>query len=195
MPNTHRRRRRRRDSTMELSRVGGVNATVGSRDPVDNFLCCWAIEIGDKWGHNDVIVEKVINMDRYSRGQTAMEYGVWSVSKLSTESVDSRRELVANFVHTADADATQLNGRVASASAVCVGHYLAWFWEGTYRYNPVATLLVRWPADAWGGFMHRRRSSDNFGGGTFLPEIYVWKIKQNARILHDDCPKNIFPEF
>ena len=33
---------------------------------------------------------------------------VWSVSKLSTESVDSRRELVANYVHTADADATQL---------------------------------------------------------------------------------------
>ena len=31
---------------------------------------------------------------------------VWSVSKLSTESVGSRRELVANSVHTADADAT-----------------------------------------------------------------------------------------
>ena len=30
---------------------------------------------------------------------------VWSVSKLSTESVGSRRELVANCVHTADADA------------------------------------------------------------------------------------------
>ena len=29
-------------------------------------------------------------------------YGVWSVSKLSTESVGSRRELVANCVHTAD---------------------------------------------------------------------------------------------
>ena len=29
---------------------------------------------------------------------------VWSVSKLSTESVGSRRELVANCVHTADAD-------------------------------------------------------------------------------------------
>jgi len=28
---------------------------------------------------------------------------VWSVSKLSTESVDSYRELVANCVHTADA--------------------------------------------------------------------------------------------
>ena len=28
---------------------------------------------------------------------------VWSVSKLSTESVGSRRELVANCVHTADA--------------------------------------------------------------------------------------------
>ena len=36
-----------------------------------------------------------------------------SVSKLSTESVGSRRELVANCDHTADADATQL-----SASAV-----------------------------------------------------------------------------
>jgi len=40
----------------------------------------------------------------------------WSVSKLSTESVGSRRELVANCVHTADA--TQLNSCVASASAV-----------------------------------------------------------------------------
>jgi len=30
---------------------------------------------------------------------------VWSVSKLSSESVGSRRELVANYVHTADADA------------------------------------------------------------------------------------------
>jgi len=27
---------------------------------------------------------------------------VWSISKLSTESVGSRRELVANCVHTAD---------------------------------------------------------------------------------------------
>jgi len=41
MPNTH--RRRRRDSTVELSRVGGVNAPVGSRDQVYNFLCCCAI--------------------------------------------------------------------------------------------------------------------------------------------------------
>jgi len=77
---------------------------------------------------------------------------VWSVSKLSTESVGltcffmffctviltelsmfcvrlshfiikfelSRRELVANCVHTADT--TQLDSFVASASAVCIGH-------------------------------------------------------------------------
>ena len=33
---------------------------------------------------------------------------VWTVSKLSTESVGSRRELVANkSVHTTDADATK----------------------------------------------------------------------------------------
>jgi len=43
-----------------------------------------------------------------------MEF-VWSVSKLSTESVGGRRELVANSVHTADADAT-------IASVVCIGH-------------------------------------------------------------------------
>ena len=51
-----------------------------------------------------VIVEKVINIDQNLRSQTAME-SVWPVSKLSTESVGSRRELVANCVHT-DADAT-----------------------------------------------------------------------------------------
>jgi len=34
---------------------------------------------------------------------------VWSVSKLSTESVGSRRVVVANPVHTTDADVTQLD--------------------------------------------------------------------------------------
>jgi len=47
---------------------------------------------------------------------------VWSVSKLSTESVGSRRELVANCVHTADA--TRLDSFVASVSAVCIGLYV-----------------------------------------------------------------------
>ena len=46
---------------------------------------------------------------------------VWSVSKLSTESVGSRRQLVVNCVHTADADASKLDSFVASASAVCIG--------------------------------------------------------------------------
>ena len=39
MPNTH-RRRDSSQSAVELSRVGGVNAPVGSRDPVYNFPCC-----------------------------------------------------------------------------------------------------------------------------------------------------------
>jgi len=39
-------------------------------------------------------------------------YAVWSVSKLSTESVGSRLELVANCVHTADVDATKQFCRV-----------------------------------------------------------------------------------
>jgi len=46
-------------------------------------------------------------------------YGVCLVSLqiLPTESVGSRRELVANCVHTADGDATSF-----VASAVCIGH-------------------------------------------------------------------------
>jgi len=37
---------------------------------------------------------------------------VWPVSKLSTESVGSRCEIVANSVHTADAEATKQFHRV-----------------------------------------------------------------------------------
>ena len=48
------------------------------------------------------LLKKVINIDQYSHSQTDIE-SVWSVSKLSTESVGSRRELVGNSVHTADA--------------------------------------------------------------------------------------------
>ena len=50
---------------------------------------------------NDVIVEKVINIDQNSRIDVVKP--LCSVYKLSTESVGSRRELVANSVHTADA--------------------------------------------------------------------------------------------
>ena len=106
---------RRRDSAVELSRVGGVNAPVGSRDPVYNFLCRWAIEVGAKWWHNDVILEISINIDHNSRSQTAMESVRSVLSNVSTESVGSR-ELVANCIHTADA--TQLDSWVASA--VCI---------------------------------------------------------------------------
>ena len=35
----------------EVELVGAVNAHDGSRDPVYNFLCCWAIELDGKWRH------------------------------------------------------------------------------------------------------------------------------------------------
>jgi len=107
-PTVH--RWRRRDSTIELSRVGDVNAPVGSRDPVYNFLCCL-----DLLRHNDVIVEKVI--DKNSRSQTAMQ-SCLVCFKTSTESAGSRRELVANSVHTADA--IQLDSWVTSSRCVAV---------------------------------------------------------------------------
>jgi len=68
---------------------------------------------------SDVLVEKVINIDQSSHSQTAIEFQQ-SVSKLSTESVGSRRELDANSVH--DVDATQFDNLTASTSAVCIGH-------------------------------------------------------------------------
>jgi len=54
---------------------------------------------------------KKFNIYKNSRSQTAME-SVWPVSKLSTESVGRHRELVADCVHTADADATKQFRRV-----------------------------------------------------------------------------------
>jgi len=80
--NTH--RRRRRDSAVELSRVGGVNAPVGSRDPVYNFLCCWAIEVGDKWRHE--VIEEVTNVVQHSR----VVKPLW-VSTISFQIVDRIR--------------------------------------------------------------------------------------------------------
>ena len=44
MSNTH----RRRDSAVELSCVDGVNAPVGSGDPVYNVLLSYSIEVDDK---------------------------------------------------------------------------------------------------------------------------------------------------
>jgi len=99
---------------VKLCRVGSVNAPIGSRDPVCNFLCCWAIEVGDKWRHNDIIDEKVINIDQNSRTQTAM-FSFQIVDRIRRQSSWA----IASYVHTADA--TQLDSCVASASAVCIG--------------------------------------------------------------------------
>ena len=98
IPSTH--RRRRRDSTVELNCVGGVNAPVGSRDPVYNFLRCWAVQVVDKWWHNDVLLKKLsisIKIHVVKR--------LWS---LFGQFPNCR----PNCVHTADA--TRLNSAVAS---------------------------------------------------------------------------------
>jgi len=105
-------RRRRRDSTVELSRVGGVtyvNAPVGSRDPVCNNSR--AVKLLRLVTSDDIMTSLLKKLS------TSIKIGemkplwimesVWSVSNLSTESVGIRRELVANCVHTADA--TQLD--------------------------------------------------------------------------------------
>jgi len=85
---------------------------------VTQFTISCALERQD-CRHNDVIGEKLSISIKIHVVKPLCS--VTSVSKLSTESVGSRRELVANCVHTADADATQLDSCVASASAVCIG--------------------------------------------------------------------------
>jgi len=60
--------------------------------------------VTDKWRHNDVIVEKVININQNSRRQTAMESGQFPNCRPRP--------------YTTDADATQLSSCVASA--VCI---------------------------------------------------------------------------
>jgi len=68
---------------------------------------------------------------------------VWSVSELSTESVGSRRELVANIVFTPPTP-TRQNSFVASA--VCIGHYtfLFSFWYNitTEQYSVDASVSL-----------------------------------------------------
>ena len=67
----------------------------------------------DNFFNNGVIMSSLLKKlsNKIHVSQTAME-SVWSVSKLSAESVGSCRELVANCVHTADADATKQFRRV-----------------------------------------------------------------------------------
>ena len=100
------------------------------------FLCCWATEtiIADKWRHTTSLLKKLsISI------KIVVTKLLWSLFgqflKLSIGSVGSRRELVTNCVHTADADAMQLDSWVASASAVCIGYYtctlLGYFCWGT----------------------------------------------------------------
>ena len=68
--------------------------------------------------HNDVIVEKVINIDENSRTSRCVQFPIRRQSSWASCELCSHAPRV-----TADADATQLDSCVASA--VCTGH-LAW---------------------------------------------------------------------
>jgi len=59
MSNTH--RRRRRDETVELRRVGGVSTPVDSRDPVYNFLC-WQLTSDDIMTS---LLKKIVKIHEY----------------------------------------------------------------------------------------------------------------------------------
>ena len=101
---------------------------------IDNFF--------QQWRHYVVTVEEVINIYQNSRSKTAME-SVWSVSKLSTESVGSRRELVANCVHTADA--TKQFRRVGVGGVYCTLKWCGKFYllRGSSTNARVKELLLQ----------------------------------------------------
>jgi len=78
------------NSEVELRRVGGVNASFASRDPVYNYF--FAVELL-RLVTRDVIDEKVINIDQNWRNQTTM-HGVSLVSfQMVTESVGTQQSL------------------------------------------------------------------------------------------------------
>ena len=66
--------RHRRDCRVESCRR--CERTRRRSTIIYNFLCCWAIEVGEKWRHNDVIVEKVTNIYQNSRSQAAMDWSL-----------------------------------------------------------------------------------------------------------------------
>jgi len=123
------------------------------------------------------LLKKVIIMDQNLHSRTA----IWPVSRLSTESIGSRRELVANCVHTADA--TQLDSCVTSSSAVCIGLHFSYSFRLTTigrRSFPVAASIV------WNSlpvylqsspylFTFRQRLKINLFQLSF-PDIVIWHL-------------------
>jgi len=124
-----------------------------------------------------------------------MEF-VWSVSKLSTESVDSRRELVANYVHTADATSTrQLRrvgvGDVYRALALFVRFVLGRFSvlhteiaTSSSTLNQSSDRLPKCFPDA---------VDNNDGGGTYCrPRVGKDSARRNAAIIEFDDKRSTF---
>ena len=148
MFNTH--RRRRRDETVELRRVGGPSAVRRQSWPSLQF----PVLTTDKWRHNDVIVEnnckKITNITLHSRFECLQTCSVicyvisyfYSIGcrivNLVTaigcvqiaESVGSRRELVADLCTHRRRDATKQFLRVGVGGV---------YWARSHR--PWATFL------------------------------------------------------
>jgi len=101
------------DNEVELRRVSGVNAPVVSRDQVFSAPVTYRLQ-NIKLGHDS---RRVCNTPPNGADTTQQDkFSTCSVSKFSSAVVGRRRELVANSIHTADADATptQLNSTVES---------------------------------------------------------------------------------
>jgi len=130
-PNTH--RRRRRDSTVEqLSRVDGVNAPIGSRAVLQFTIFC-AVELLRTLVTSDDIMTSLLKQSyqhrsKFTYSQTA-DCGVCLVSFQLVDRIRRQSSWIANCVHTADNEATQLNSWVASRRRWCVSGLNA----GMYR--------------------------------------------------------------
>ena len=106
MPHTH--RRRRRDETILSRRWCEHNSQLANR--LHSCLTMWI------FNSDDIMTSLLKKLSISIKIGVIKRYGVRSVSKLSSESFGSRRELVSNCVHTADADATKQFRRVGVGS-------------------------------------------------------------------------------
>jgi len=99
------------DSEVELRRIGGANAPVGSRDTIS----C-AVELLRLVTSDNTMTSLLKKLSISIKMHVVKPVCLFCI--LSTKSVGSRRELVASCVHTADANATQLRIRFYSAISV-----------------------------------------------------------------------------
>jgi len=119
---------------------------------VTQFTLSCAVELLRLVTSDDIVTSLLKKLSISIKIHVVKPLGLCSVSRWSTESVGSRRELVANCVHTADADATQFDSCVGGMYwALWTNCVLLWYeverhWQ---RYRPTVHWNLKMTFAIW----------------------------------------------